>query len=232
VESTGLDVNKDEVIEVGAVLWSTGQNKALESVGFLVKAEKAISDEITSITGITQSAVDAFGYESADALNSVIDLMSQADVVIGHNVKRFDERITRSWASRFLTELPDKLWADTMTDLPNVKGEQLVTMAAKHGFVNLFPHSALADCQTVVKLISGYDIEKIIERAKSPTIVVQSHQGRHENDLVKKMQFRWNPERKLWFKCVKEMDLEELKKNAAFALSIVDKLTAEELLAL
>ena len=232
VESTGLDVIKDEVIEVGAVLWSTGQRKALESVGFLVQAEKPISEEITGITGITQAAVDAFGYESGDALGSVIDLMSQADVVIGHNVKRFDERITRSWASRLQTELPDKLWADTMTDIPGVKGEQLVTMAAKHGFVNLFPHSALADCQTVVKLVSGYDIDKIIERAKSPTVVVQSHQGRHENDLVKKLQFRWNPDRKIWWKAVKEMDIEQLKKDASFALSILDKPLAEELLAL
>jgi len=62
--------------------------------------------------------------------------------------------------------------------------------------------------------------------------VVQSHQSRHENDLVKKLQFRWNPDRKIWWKAVKEMDIEQLKKDASFALSILDKPLAEELLAL
>ena len=232
VESTGLNVNTDEVIEVGAVLWSTGQSKSLESVGFLVQTSIPISKEITDITGITQAAVDTFGYESGDALNSVVDLMNQADVIIGHNVKRFDERITRSWASRFLTELPDKLWGDTMTDIPGVKGEQLVTMAAKHGFVNMFPHSALADAQTVIKLIQPYDIDKIVERAKSPTVVLRSHQPNapENNRAVGKLGFRWNGIHKLWWRATKEMDVSDIAAKCPFDVSRVDKEVTLEML--
>jgi DNA polymerase III alpha subunit (gram-positive type) len=233
LETTGVDKQKDRMIEVGLVLYSTGQNKILESTGFLVQSDGVpVTPEITELTHITQEALDRFGYEPSVALNDIMDWMSQADAVIGHNVIRFDKPITDNTAHRLLCELPSKLWIDTMTDLPRTKGEQLITMCAKKGFCNPHQHSAEDDAKATLKLATYYDFGEIVERAKSPTIVVQSHQGRHENDLVKKMQFRWNPERKWWWRPVKEMDLEELKKNASFPLSIVDKQVAEELLAL
>jgi phage-related protein len=63
-----------------------------------------------------------------------------------------------------------------------------------------------------------------LTRAKSPVIVVRSLQGRNENDKVKKHRFRWNPERKIWFKLIKEMDIEQLSKevNGEFKMEVLD----------
>ena len=221
VESTGLDFVKDRVIEVGAVLWSTSQHKTLESQGFLVKPDVPVSAEITKITGITQAAVDKFGYESASALETVMDLMSCADAIIGHNVKRFDQKMLAHWAIREgISDLPQMLWIDTMTDLPDTFATKLGYMASDAGFVNLFPHSALTDCLTVLKLVEKYDIDKVVERAQSPMVVVQAHQARHENELAKKAKFRWYPAKTMWWKFVKEIDLEEFGKTLPFDYSV------------
>jgi DNA polymerase III epsilon subunit-like protein len=228
-ESTGLNVAEDHVIEVGMALYSTGQRKILESSGYLVKSDKPISEEITKITGIHPSAVEKFGFDSKDALQTVIELIQVADAVAGQNVIQFDKRMLESWGKRESASIPDKLWLDTLTDLPGVEGKHLGYMAADAGFLNLFPHSALTDCLTVVKLLMGHDIDKVVERAKSPLVVLQAHQDRANNDQAKKLKFRWKPERKIWWKVVKEMDVDELVKSAPFDISIEKDTPVEEL---
>ena len=208
VESTGLHFTEDRVIEVGAILYSTTQKRVLESQGFLVKTDVPITAEITKITGITKKAIDSFGYESGDALVTVINMMHEADAVVGHNVVRFDKRMTQAWCDREETRIPEKLWIDTYVDLPDTEVGKLTLMAANAGFLNLFPHGALTDCLTVIKLLEGYDLDKVIERAKSPNVVVQAKVTYDTNHLAKKEKFRWYPDRKQWWKMVKEIDLE------------------------
>lgn len=223
LETTGLDFQKDCPIEVGAILYSTGQQKCLESQGFLVKTDVPILPEITKLTGITQAAIDKFGIGSYLGLEIVLGMMNKADAVIGHNAKRFDKRMLESWSVRenLQNDLrSDILWIDTYTDLPGADPTKLSYMAADAGFVNMFPHSALADCQTCLKLVQGFDIDKVIQRAESPTVVVQAHQNRNDNDLAKKARFRWYPDRKIWWRFLKEIDLDSFSKNLLFDISV------------
>ena len=232
VETTGLDTSTDRVIEVGAILYSTGQRKCLESKGFLVKTDKPISPEITKLTSITQAAVDKFGYDSEESLDDVIDLMSQADAIAGQNVLRFDKRITESWATRFKKTLPSKLWIDTRTDLPGVESKSLTYMAADHGFLNLFPHSALADCQTVLKLITMYDINQVIARAKEPTVILKAHVGFENNGLAKARKYGWYDDKKgtkFWYKIVKQSDVAVETSHSEFDVSFVTDISVETL---
>ena len=221
LETTGLDFVKDRPIEVGAILYSTAQQKCLESQGFLVRSDVPVSLEITQLTGIAQQAVDKFGYDSKDSLETVLEMMNQADAVIGHNAVRFDRRMLANWVIREGSQaVPDKLWIDTYTDLPGAKSGTLTHMAADHDILNLFPHSALADCQTCLKLIETYDIDTVVERAKSPAVVVQAHVTFDTNHLAKKEKFRWYPGKKMWFKLMKEMDVDAFAKNVTFDITI------------
>jgi DNA polymerase III epsilon subunit-like protein len=224
LETTGLDFVKDRPIEVGAILYSTTQQKCLESQGFLVSTDVPITAEITRLTSITSQAVKKFGLDSCDALGIVLQMMAEADAVIGHNIVRFDKRMLQSWYGREGQEsgfaLLEKLWIDTYTDLPDTEVGKLTLMAANAGFLNMFPHSALADCQTVLKLVEKYDINKVVERAQSPMVVVQAHQARHENELAKKAKFRWYPAKTMWWKFVKEIDLEAFGKTLPFDYSV------------
>jgi DNA polymerase III alpha subunit (gram-positive type) len=233
VETTGLDKVNDRVIELGVCLYSTGQKKYLDSVGQLVQSDGvAVTAEITGITGITQAAVDHFGYDPADALNTLIEFVKQADAVIGHNIRYFDWPIIENWAKRLGAQLPPVLLVDTMEDIPSVEGEQLITMCAKKGFVNPEQHSALNDAQATMKLAMSYDIDTIVARAKIPTVIVQSHAPRtNTNSENKKYKFRWAPAPfGFWWKAVKETDVQELANRVPFQISVLDKsVTIEQL---
>ena len=233
IESTGLHKENDRIIEFGLVLYSTGQNKILESTGFLVESDVKVSDEITGLTGITQSALDKFGYPQKSGIETFNEYVLQADAVIGHNILWFDLPMIRNTAKREGIDLaPMKLVIDTMTDLPNTKGEQLVTMCAKAGFLNPNAHSAEDDAKAVIKLVSNYDIEKVAERAASPTLVILSQQGRDQaaNKAARKAGFRWNPNARVWWSAVKEMDVQALATKVPFAIAIAPKeITLESL---
>jgi len=218
-ETTGLDPNVDQVIEVGAILWSTGQHKCLESSGYLVKSDVPVSEHITKLTGITQAAVDKFGYASRGALEAFLDMADQADAFVGQNVIQFDKRFLETWAKREGVVVPNKLWIDSRTDLPGVESKHLGYMAADAGFLNLFPHSALSDVQTVIKLLDMHDINKVVERAQSPNVVLLSKQKFDDNELAKKRKFRWNSNFKIWWRVVKQMDVDEIVKEAPFDIS-------------
>lgn len=222
-ETTGLDFEKDRVIEIGAVLYSTGQKKCMENFGCLVKSEVRVTDEITKITGIHQSALDKFGWEETDAFDYLQCIMEQADAFVGHNVIRFDSKMYKAGVSRLNLKAVNKPWMDTMIDIKGHEGKKLSYLAADHGILNLFPHSAMADCQTVLTIIEKYDIDVIVERSKTPTVYIQAHHKRYENELVKKQKFRWNPDHKIWWKAVKECDVQELEKACQFPIGYAAK---------
>lgn len=85
-------------------------------------------------------------------------------------------------------------------------------------------HSAEDDAKSVLKLMSFYDIDAIVARAKEPTVVVISGAPRTPTNAEnKKFKFRWSPENKFWWKLIKESDIEGLRKKFPYDLSIAGK---------
>jgi DNA polymerase III epsilon subunit-like protein len=229
-ETTGLDFVHDRVIENGGVLYSTGQHKCLDNIGQLVKTELEISAKTTSLTGITKAALDRFGYESNDVIEIIAEMIVSCDAVIGYNCRRFDSRMLSEWALRVDIPIAKKPWIDLYADLPwQVPTGKLSHVAADHGILNLFPHSALADCQTVLAIAGKYDPQLLLDRAKSPAVVLRSYADRSENDVVKQYKFRWNPGRKFWWKAAKEQDVEEIMASVPFEIRVDKDYTPEEL---
>ena len=203
LETTGLDVSTNRPIEVGAILFSTGQNRILESSGYLVKTDVPITPEITKITGITETALAKFGYDSKTALENLLDLIQQCDAIVGQNVIRFDKPVLMNWAVRHNMKVPDKLWIDTYTDLPSsVEPKSLKYLAADHGFLPSNSHAALADCETVLQIIMKHNLDEIVARAKDTTVVLKAIVSYDTNKLAKDRRYRWNPENKIWWKAL------------------------------
>lgn len=229
MEATGLDRVKDRPIEVGATLWSTNFNRGLESRSILVQSDGVkVTPEITEITGVTQQMCDKFGYAPDSAFDEVLYFMDQAQAVVAFNGRRFDIPMFQSWAKRLGKTWPEKLVIDPFEDLPatltgptpGMRGQELITMCAKEG-IYYDAHEAGADVSAMLRLMAKRNFEHVLIRAQSPTIAVRSHQGRNENDKAKKHKFRWNPDRKIWWKSVKEIDLVGLEAqiNNEFAIS-------------
>lgn len=218
-ETSGLDAAQDRVTEVGAVLYSTGAGRILSTDGYLIDNQIPISADITRITGIHKNMIDTVGVSSKEGLQRLLNLIDISDAIAGQNVIDFDLRFLENWCTREKEDFPkDRLVIDTYTDLPGVEGKHLGYQAADHGFLNLFPHGAVTDCLTVVKLISMHDIEKILERAKSPRVTIQALVSYDNNALAKARKYRWNPELKVWYKVVKEMDFAQEAKDAPFGI--------------
>ncbi len=223
LESTGLDKAKDRPIEVGVALWTTKYNRSLDTRAFLVQSDDVkVTDEITGITGITQAMTDKYGYTPAEGYDETMFFVDRAEAIVAFNGRRFDIPMIQQWAKRVAREFPDKLVIDPFEDLP-MRGQELITMCAKMG-IYYDPHEAGADVGAMLRLMGKFDFETVLTRAKSPVVVVRSMQGRNENDKVKKHRFRWNPERKIWWRAVKEMDLNDLSAavNNEFGLQVLD----------
>lgn len=232
-ETTGLDKHKDRVIEIGVALYSTGHRRFLDSVGQLVESEVTISPKVTKITAIQPIAVEVYGYKEADSLSTVVEFIAQAEAVVGHNIRDFDWPILLNWGKRAGVSIPNKLVVDTYEDCPyGVKQGTLVAMCAEAGFLLADAHQALADAQGSLKLAVHYDIEKVVERARMPVVIVQSHAPRTEsNSENKEAKFRWAPRPYgFWWKAVKESDVEKLAQDVPFSISVLDKsVTVEQL---
>jgi DNA polymerase-3 subunit epsilon len=223
LEATGLDKVKDRPIEVGVALWTTKYNRTLDTRAILVQSEGVpVTEEITEITGINQGMVDKFGYTSEEAFDEMSYFVERADAIVAFNGRRFDIPMCQQWAKRLKKEFPDKLLIDPFTDLP-MRGQELITMCAKLG-IYYDPHEAGADVSAMLRLMGRFSFETVLERAKSPIVVVRSMQDRNNNNAAKKHKFRWNPERKIWWKAVKEIDLNDLAGavNNEFGLQVLN----------
>lgn len=217
-ETTGLDKVNDRPIEVGLSLWSTNYNRSIESRSFHIQSEGVkIPADVMKKTGITQKMIDAKGWDPTEALEEVIDWVTRAEAIVAFNGRRFDIPLARLWAKRLGKEWPEKFIIDPTSDLPETNDavspglpmQKLITMCAEEG-IYYSAHEAGADVSAMLRLMATRRFDFVLQRAESPVIVVQSHQRRNENDLVKKHKFRWNPDNKIWWKAVKEIDVEQL----------------------
>ena len=228
-ETTGLDRVKDRITEVGAVLYSTKLNRALENTSYLVNAGLPIPKEVEALTGISTGLIKKFGRTEQQAIEDVAVMVAEADAVIGQNVVQFDKAFLDNAATRLGIVIPVKPWIDTRTDLPlSVETKSLTYMAADHGFLNPFPHNAIADGLTVLKLAAMYDFDKMLARSKEPNVVLRALQERGQNDLAKKAKFGWKPDLKMWLRVVKDSDVKILSETLPFNVSIETGITPQQ----
>jgi DNA polymerase III epsilon subunit-like protein len=239
-ETTGTDLLQDEVTEVGQITYSTGQRRIFESSSFLVAGTRPIPKLIEERTGILNAARNKKGYDSHDSLETILNWLKTVDAVAGQNINQFDWELLRIWASHYSQVLPPMLLIDTMWDLPGVQGRKLLHMAAEDGFLPMGEHGALVDCLTTLKLIENRldNLDKIVERSKSPLVILQSLQDFDHNEQAKDRDalwnqiggaFHWNGDYKIWWKATKECDVPEIAKDAPFDVTIRRDLNLREL---
>ncbi len=142
LETTGLDVMNNGITEIGAVKIVGG--KITEQFTTLIKPDYRISEEITSITGITEDMV-----KDSPKISTVIpDFMKFIDgaILVAHNAE-FDTKFIKRFAGAEEYELKNKVM-DTMdlahATLPFLKRFDLHTIA-DHFSIVFRHHRALSD---------------------------------------------------------------------------------------
>lgn len=142
LETTGLEVTTNGIIEIGAVRIRNG--KIIEQFQTFVKADYPLSEEIIKLTSITPKMI-----ENAPKTSAVIpDFMKFIDgtILVGQNIE-FDLKFIR----RFANDLEYDVGNDTMDTMemsrklvPSLKKNDLHTLA-EYFNIEFQHHRALAD---------------------------------------------------------------------------------------
>jgi DNA polymerase III subunit epsilon len=222
LETTSLDVETCEVIEVGAVLWDWERKMPVRILSELVQPENGVPAEITALTGITLEDTHVYGVHHQTAMENLDSMLSEADYVMAHNGTIFDKPVYENWVDRESGYVVcDRPWLDTKTDIvypSRVETRKLEFLAASHGFLNPFAHRAVFDVLTMLRIASQYDIQAIIARAAEPTIYVEAIVSFERKDMAKERGYKWFAPRKIWWKAFKESDLTIEREACGFML--------------
>jgi DNA polymerase-3 subunit epsilon len=230
VETTGLDTQKDSIVEVGAVVWDTEQKLPIQIYSSFVSGVKILPEHKTAmdINGIKPEWL-SFGKPLNTVFNEIAEMGSLHNVqyIVAHNGEGYDKPITiaeidrlpGSIASSFFKATP---WLDTRYDLPfetEPKSRSLNHLIADHGFLNPFAHRAVFDVLAMLKLMGMYDFNKILEQSKIPWIITRALVDFDNKEKAKEMRFSWENigDRKfpkMWIKKIRENLLEVEQKKA------------------
>ena len=146
VETTGLDCDKSEILELGAI--RVIDHQVTDTFSALVRPEQPIPAEITTLTGITQDAVSAQGTSLQPLLEQFWAFVGQSPVM-GHNLD-FDLAFLKKASARFGLSLPNVRIRDTLKlarrKVPDLPDHRLATLAAYFGIEYAQQHRALPDC--------------------------------------------------------------------------------------
>ncbi|MDT8448173.1 MAG: exonuclease domain-containing protein [bacterium] len=209
VETTGLDSDKDRIIEIGAVLWDweLGQPVQLLSELILEVPNLALDSQIEDLTGITTALLNRFGKEPDDALFArMAEMLAAADYLVAHNAS-FDRGFLSAFYQRWGRQFPETPWICTYQDVDypaSIRGKNLIYLAGAHGFANPFSHRAVTDVLSMFKVLSHYDLNSCIENALSPKLELVALVSYDNRNLAKEQGFRWDGDSKKWKKKVRK----------------------------
>lgn len=234
---SGLDLKRDRVTEIGAALWDweMGQPVMMYSQLINEKDRIKISPELEELTGISEDMLELYAIQHDGIKEELLrfqKLVEKADYLMAHNAKGYDKPMLHALYNRFGLELPKKVWIDTFTDmeLPNkFRQRSLAMLEHGHGFVNPFPHRALTDVLSMLKVAYHYPLDRMVALAESPVIKIiadlsaPNWRNRDEVEVfnkiknkVSKARFKWNPDNKTWYKEVQKILLDEGNLNYDF----------------
>lgn len=209
VETTGLDHQADEIIELAMVPFSYGPDGQIyevkDSFQRFNQPKKPISAEITKLTGITDEMVSGHAIDPAE----VEAFAQDAVLVIAHNAgfdRRFIEKLAPGFALKGWACLQSQVdWAGE-----GIEGTRLSYLVAGAGYF-YDKHRAVNDCLAAIELLAaplpispGTGLNILLANARKPTWRIWAENSPFDlKDVLKARGYRWNPDGtpfpKAWF---------------------------------
>lgn len=150
LETTGLKVESDSIIEIGAVKVVNG--KVVDRFMEFLKPSEPISTMITEITGITNDMV-ADARDTAEIIGDFI-VFCEDHVLLGHNII-FDYKFTKKYARRYGCSFHKK-GIDTLkiarTVHKDLESKSLAILCEHYGVTNSAAHRAYHDALATAKI--------------------------------------------------------------------------------
>lgn len=227
LETNGLDVENGKILEIGLVNWDTDKRKPLRIVNLLISDHADdVPPEITALTGLEGEELRGYGTTIHVVAQRLAHMIPPGMPIVAHNGNLFDRpfllnSLKRQGFDELHAQLALNPWVDTSCDIEypeRWRGRNLTYLAAEHGFLNPFPHRAVSDVLTMLKVLGHYDFDKVLATSKEPNVIVQAlclppwEDNGKSTDEAKLNGFRWEGSKKRWVKSIKPSQLE--KENA------------------
>ena len=189
-ETTGLDPQLDQCLEVGVILFDVPGRQVLAQQSFLLPVQTNAAEAINHIPASATQLPQPW----RPALDYLQSLLDAADVLVAHNAA-FD----RQWFG--LGHLPstDKRWLCSMEDMRWPADRQLRMRPSVRDLALAYEipvwaaHRALTDCIYLAEVFRRCDdLEQLIERGLEPRHLMCAQVSYDERHLARDAGFRWN----------------------------------------
>lgn len=196
-ETTGLDRERDTIIELGMIAATFDRDGLIDVVGRyegLQQPPSPLSPEIARLTGLTDEMLAGRRID----LQEVDAFVAGADLVVAHNAG-FD----RPFCEAALPVFRDKAWACSAREIDwrrlGVDGARLGHVLAAYGYFH-GGHRALADCDALLECLVGRPPSgaapaflRLLEAAGRATVEIRAENSPFRcKDQLKSRGYRWS----------------------------------------
>jgi len=168
LETTGLDISKEEIIEIGAIMFSVKESRGrmvpeeLEKFQYFIKASKPIPAQATKINHITDEML-ANAPQRVEVLQKFKTFCDKADCLVAHNAA-FDTNFLNAAYGKHLVPAPTLSILDSIkiarniVQLPDYKlgtiakvfeGRNEISLKVKDDSM----HRAVYDCEMLMHIL-------------------------------------------------------------------------------
>lgn len=180
IETTGLDTNYDEIIEIGAL--KVKDEKIIDKFSYLIKPTRPIDEFITELTGITNEMV-----ENAPCLGEVFPNFLKFigdSILVGHNINFdinfvYDNLINLNYSNGLSNDFVDTLRLSRRI-LKNLNHHRLQDLAEYYNVNTSGSHRSLKDCE-ITNLILGNLKNQVIHEYGTIEAFLEACKKNHYN---------------------------------------------------
>ena len=208
-ETTGLDPQLDQCLEVGVILFDVPSRQVLAQHSFLLPVEANAAEAINRIPAAATNLPQPW----RPALSYLQSLLDAADVLVAHNAA-FD----RQWFGRGHLPATDKPWLCSMEEM-RWPAERLLRsrpsvrdLALAYEIPVWAAHRALTDCIYLAEVFRRCDeLEQLVERGLEPRQLMRAQVSYDDRHLARDAGFRWNePVKGAWARRLSEREARDL----------------------
>jgi len=242
VETTGLEGDEHQIVEMGVVLYCTDTERVLSSFGKIYKVdewgeEAAKCHQIPRETSNLMPHIDEDVSDPWDVISG--DL---AKYIIAHNAPHDYPKVTKRWPK--FTRRP---WLCSQRDLAHsdlltrrVSSYRLGHLAVDYGIILMDWHQAVADAKLCAMIASKHDLDSAYKHKLEPKYKLICN-GSFINNIKESLRespsviksggyYRWDGDTKSWYK--EGLTSADVEKDAAYIKKITNgrwKFDLEEL---
>lgn len=152
IETTGLDPEKDEILEIAAIKYI--ENNEAEIFSRVVKVQNPLTKEISELTGITDDFLLKNGMDIETALKDFWDFVGRAKLV-GYNIS-FDMSFLRNVSIEHKIKMQANKCIDILQlarrKVKGTKNYKMSTVASALGIEMVQKHRAESDCRLAFEI--------------------------------------------------------------------------------